>query len=78
MIDKRWCNSIFEHEVKVFEKHNSTLENTYSALDWLRGEHYRDSVDYDIDMHGGLIEYTSFYFDNIQVAIEFALANKCE
>jgi hypothetical protein len=58
-------------EVRIAD--DPALSNAYNALDWLTARGYRDSVDWDIDMHSGAIGYTSFFFRDESLATEFKL-----
>jgi hypothetical protein len=72
------------HEVRLVEKPNSGVSGnqlwvTYAALDWLnqrgwiQGDAPGEPWDWDINMHGGEIGYTSFFFKDGSKAIEFKL-----
>lgn len=59
------------YEVRITDDRKGA--NTYAALVWLADRGYRSAVDWDIDMHGGTIGYTSFFFGDEPLAVEFKL-----
>lgn len=72
------------HEVQIEERVDSMgtgnqLWVTYAALDWLRergwvqGDAPGEPWDWDINMHGGGLGFTSFFFLDSSKAIEFKL-----
>lgn len=76
------------HEVRVYERPSlgamgapdgNSLDVTYAALDWLQERGWRqiDAIgepwDWDINMHGGAIGFTSFWFRDPSKAVEFKL-----
>lgn len=72
------------HEVILLEKPNAIGEGnqlwvTYAALDWLeqrgwiQGDAPGYAWDWDINMHGGAMGFTSFFFRDGSKAIEFKL-----
>lgn len=62
------------HEVEVRECNaNHKLERTYEALDWLRDRGFNSDKHYDINMWGGTTGFTTFYFNDPRLAVEFKL-----
>lgn len=62
------------HEVKVLESvHDTVLFRTYMALDWLRDRGWDDEKHFSINMWGGTRGYTSFFFQDHTIAVEFKL-----
>lgn len=60
------------NEVQVPDT-SSTLGPTYKALGWLKEQKLRADKDWDINMHGGTLGYTSFFFADHRVAIQFKI-----
>lgn len=59
--------------IEVRVKDDGTLINTYAALEWLLTRGYKDEVDWDVDMRGGVVGYSSFYFKDPNLTTEFKL-----
>lgn len=64
-------NPKLQIEVKLND--DTILTKTYDALGWLSAKGYRNSIDWDVDMHAGLTGYTTFYFASPDLAAEFSL-----
>jgi len=64
----------FKYRVKILDG-TPTLKPTYNALLWLESKDLEAWIDYDIDLHAGRLGYTSFWFHNKELALEFALVN---
>ncbi len=62
------------HEVQVRESpHDTNLTRTYAALDWLVERRWNTDRHYSINMWGGTRGYTSFFFEDHTIAVEFKL-----
>lgn len=64
----------FPIEVQILESKNyrndiGSLIRTYEVLDWLSEQKMVASRDFDIDMHGGQMGYTSFWFKDKKKAL---------
>lgn len=53
----------FPYEVKIFHTTGTAaLQPSYDFTDWLEAKGLKMDKDWTIDMHGGQLEFTSFYF----------------
>lgn len=56
----------FFYEVKIDWKTDPYADK---ALEWLRGKKWRAERDWNIDMHGGQADHTSFWFRDANKAL---------
>lgn len=49
------------------------LGPTYACLEWLDERDWLEDRDWLIDMHGGMKDHTSFFFQDVKKAVEFKL-----
>ena len=61
----------YRFEVRVGDDRDLAL--TYDAIEWLYHTDHLLDVDYDINMHGAVAGYTSFYFKTEGLAVQFSL-----
>ena len=66
--------SDFKYEVKVYESGPTVLGNTYEAIAWLDSKNLEHWIDFELDMYGGMVGYTTFSFWSKELATEFALS----
>lgn len=60
----------FPHEVKIFHSRGTAyLLPSYDLTEWLKAKGLRMDKDWKIDMHGGNLAYTSFYFKDADQAL---------
>jgi hypothetical protein len=57
----------FPHEVRV--PHDKDPEFGHQTLEWLSARKKRPDRDFEIDMHGGQLGYTSFFFKDQKFAV---------
>lgn len=74
MIKPNGRTSNFKYEVRVIESGPTVLGDTYTALAWLEKKGLDSWIHFEVDMHGGKLGYTTFYFWSKEVATEFALS----
>jgi hypothetical protein len=60
------------NEVRVVDD-DLTLFRSDVALEWLTDRNLEVYKDWDINMHGGKLGYTSFFFTDHRIAIEFKI-----
>jgi hypothetical protein len=60
------------NEVRVVDT-DIYLAPTYAALAWLNDRKLVNDKDWSIDMHGGRLGYTSFFFADHRLAVEFKI-----
>lgn len=72
---RSWMPECFPiNEVEVHERPgDDKLSRTYQALDWLVERGWNSERHYSINMWGGTRGYTSFFFEDHRIAVEFKL-----